>query len=123
MAHAVSASYQRSEQMSPQGMALAFLTVVGGIAFYTSVWQPHRAAMAQALERTLPDALRAQSQEVAALGRRLDAGTPERRDGRRVVVGVMWPVMTTPASRRVRQLHRKLDDVLAVAPNLFMAMS
>lgn len=104
------------------GMALAFLTVIGGIAFYASVWQPHRAAMAQALERTLPDALRAQSQDVAALGRRLDAARQQWEQEREALRRGQELLASHPArgSDPVRdelaQLRRQLDDLRRQLP-------
>jgi hypothetical protein len=54
------------------GLSLAFLAIGGGLIFLGAAWQPHRRAVSQTLERSLPDALRAQAGEVTALSRRLD---------------------------------------------------
>lgn len=61
------------EMLAILGIALACLSLAALVGFVAGAWRPHREAVTQALERTLPDALRAQSQETAKMGRRLDA--------------------------------------------------
>src|SRR5205807_1505938 len=54
-------------------LALSAIALIVGIAFFFVVWRPHQEAVSQALKRAIPDALRAQSQDVSALKKQSEA--------------------------------------------------
>jgi hypothetical protein len=109
---------QLSRLLALLGLAVGLLGLAAGLGFYAAAWRPHRAAVAEALERALPDALRAQSQEVAALGRRLDASRQQwehdretLRRGQELLASHVAPENRDPVREELARLRRENDDL------------
>jgi hypothetical protein len=97
-------------------LALAAIALVAGLSFFFGVWRPHQAAVSQALQRSLPNALRAQSQEIATLNKQIDATQRQweqdrdaLRRGQELVAAHAMP--RPGAVSEADALRRDLDEV------------
>jgi hypothetical protein len=109
---------QLNRLLAVLSLGLGVFALAAGLGFYAAAWRPHRAAAAEALERSLPDALRAQSQEVAAVGRRLDASLQQwehdretLRRGQELLAAHISPASRDPVREELDRLRRENDDL------------
>jgi hypothetical protein len=106
-----------AQALAGVALVLALAALFALLIFYVSVWNPHRRAIARALERSLPDALRAQSQELAALSRRLDTVCRQWEHDRDTLRRGQELLASHPAFRaagpadETAHLRRQLDDL------------